>query len=1560
MTQHSGDASPRPHPRTLGWIGTTALAMGGSNQSLFLLGALVASQGSAAIPLLIVGLLLSWAAAFGWTELVLMFPDRVGGIAASCAEAFRPYSPVLSTLTGVCYWWGWLPTCGLTALLSASAISQWYLPDVPAAPLAIGLVVVFTLVNLAGVRWVTRLAVPIAVVSAGLAVVSGLAPVLAGTVDWQLASNFHLVSPFPGIFGDLTSAMAGLYLIGFAAPAFEAAACHVGETVDPNRNVPRAMLASGAIAAVYFVLLPVVWLGVLGPETLQHDLAQVLGPTFAPVFGTAARAAAIGFMMLNMFHGTLQPLAGASRTLMQLAEDGLLPRLLALRSRADVPWVATVLTAVLAVALLLAGDPTWLLAAANLAYLVGIGLPSVAVWLLRRDAPNLVRPYRAPRGTIQLGLLAALAWGFTCLLGLQQFGLPTVIVGLMLCYSGAGLYAFRLMSDRRRLGLPGVKASLHLKLTGAMLVVMVLDGAGYLLAVDHVDHDQVALVDALEDIFVAVALLTVSVGLVLPGMIAHAAEEIARAADHLATGTLADLVRGLQALGVGDLDAAHARVDVVPVVVHTGDELGAMAASFNIMQDNVAGAALALDGAREGLRHARSDLEGRHAILQANEERHRVALQAARMGTWNWDVIHDVHTWSVEQEALSGLAPGTYDGTSEAFHRAVHPDDWLAIQLEEQAARAEHRDSLTTFRTVWPDGTERWVESRGRALYGGDGTLVRVTGTSMDITERKQAEEALRHQALHDGLTGLPNRTLLQDRLSQAILAAQRENTPLSLLLVDLDRFKEINDTFGHHYGDLLLEQIGPRLRGVLRSTDTVARLGGDEFGILLPTNDAASAFVVAQHLVEMLEAPFELDGQQMVEIGASIGIASYPAHGSDTATLLRLADVAMYVAKRGESGIVVYTVEQDHNSAERLALGGELRRAIDKNELLLHFQPKLGMRAGTLVGVEALVRWQHPLRGFLPPSEFIPLAEQTGLIYQLTHWVLEAALRQYQAWSEMGLDIPVAVNLSRRTLHDPRLPELVSQLLAQYAVLPSAVVLEITESSLMADPQRAGENLSELRALGVRMSIDDFGTGYSSLDSLKDLSLDELKIDRSFVQAMATDGRARAIVRAIIDLADALELRVVAEGVEDRATWDVLAGLGCDTAQGYFLCRPMVAAELEGWIADIGQSWLDIAQKSRVEDALRERNHGRGARLTAEEEFLARKQAEAALLTREERNRLALQAARMGTWDYDVTYDVQTWSAEMHALHGLLPGTFEGTYAAFKRAVHPDDWPAFDIEMLAAQAERRDSIGTYRSVWPDGSVHWLENQGRAIFTADGILLRGTGTCLDITERKQAEEALRTSEERFRRQYKGIPLPTYSWLSVENDFVLQDCNDAAELNADVDVHHWLGRRASEMFVDQPQSFAYLRQCLNEQRTIRRERRDHDAAVGQDRHLVLTYVFVPPQTVMVHREDLTEVKRAEQQREAMAQSEKLGALGQMATGIAHDLNQSLMLVASYSDLARQALVQAPPDLVELEDLLTTTTQAALDGGEMVKRLLLFTRAPSEHDGKQVDLDSVSAA
>ncbi|MCU1596100.1 MAG: hypothetical protein JWO12_3492 [Frankiales bacterium] len=621
------------HPRVLGWFGTSALAMGGSNQSLFLLTALVATQGSAAVPLLAVGLLLSWAAAPGWTELVLMYPNRVGGIAATCAEAFRPYSPVLANLTGVCYWWGWVPTCGLTALFASSALHHWYLPGVPVTGMAIVIVLGFMALNLSGVARTAGVVKVIAIGSGLLAFASGLIPVFAGSVDWHTATTWDLTTPFEGVFGGVTSAMAGLYLIGFAAPAFEAATCHVGETRDPAKSVPRAVFASGAMASVYFVLLPVVWLGVFGADGLNidlgADLAKDLGPTFAPLLGSAGKAFAIWFMVLNMFHGTVQPLAGAARTLSQCAEDGLLPRVLEKRNRHDAPWVATVLTATFAIIFLIAGDPVWMIAAANFTYLISIGLPSIAVWLLRRNAPDAARSYRAPRGTIVAGGLAAGVWGISTILGFEQFGLPTVLFGLALAYSGSAAYAWRLRSDRKGRGEAALGRSLHLKLTGAMLAVMALDGAGYLVAVYNVEDGHQQLVTVLEDIFVAVAMLTITVGLVLPGMIAHATTQVADAAKRLGSGTIADLTRAMGALGAGDLDAARARVEVERVNVRSRDEVGAMADAFNLMQDEVARAAVSLDGARDELRRSRDHLEHLATHDPLTDLPNRRALEAA-------------------------------------------------------------------------------------------------------------------------------------------------------------------------------------------------------------------------------------------------------------------------------------------------------------------------------------------------------------------------------------------------------------------------------------------------------------------------------------------------------------------------------------------------------------------------------------------------------------------------------------------------------------------------------------------------------------------------------------------------------------------------------------------------------------------------------------------------------------------------------------------------------------------------------------------------------------------
>jgi len=609
------DATTKPHPRSIGWLGTSALAIGGSNQSIFLLAGLIAGQGdipgqgSAAVPLLLLGLLLSYAAAPGWLELVLMYPNRVGGIAAACTAAFRPYGDILSVLTGVCYWWGWIPTCGITALFSANAIQQWLFPGVPVQIIAIGIILVFLGINLRGIRLTTRVAVIIATASTTLAVLAALIPLSTGAVDWRQAFSFHLTTPFPGIFGQITSCMAGLYLIGFGAPAFEAALCHVGETHDQNRNVPRALLANALLAGLYFGVLPVVWLGVLGTGPLGGDLSQTLGPVFSPWLGAAGRLAAFWFIIFAMFHGTLQPIAGAARVLSQLSEDGLLPRALALRhSRTDAPWVAATITALTAILFLLIGDPLWLIAAANFTYLIGISLPNIAVWLLRRDEPDTPRPWRAPRYAIGAGLAAACAWGLATLLGFEQFGLPTVVLSLALAYSGGAFYIWRKLEDGARRGDIRFGHTLHMKLTGAMLLVLALDAAGYMIAVSLIPHSRGGDIAMLNDIFVAVAILTITVGIVLPGMIGHSATEVSQATTRLAAGTLTDFTTAMKALSSGDLDAAYVKLDIQPVTVRSDDELGVMAANFNLMQENIRNAVIGLNGAREGLKAARREL----------------------------------------------------------------------------------------------------------------------------------------------------------------------------------------------------------------------------------------------------------------------------------------------------------------------------------------------------------------------------------------------------------------------------------------------------------------------------------------------------------------------------------------------------------------------------------------------------------------------------------------------------------------------------------------------------------------------------------------------------------------------------------------------------------------------------------------------------------------------------------------------------------------------------------------------------------------------------------------
>ena len=439
-----------------------------------------------------------------------------------------------------------------------------------------------------------------------------------------------------------------------------------------------------------------------------------------------------------------------------------------------------------------------------------------------------------------------------------------------------------------------------------------------------------------------------------------------------------------------------------------------------------------------------------------------------------------------------------------------------------------------------------------------------------DVTDQVTAAAGLRRQALHDGLTGLPNRSHLTDLLRRSLRRSSQTLEPVALLVMDLDQFKEINDALGHDHGDRLLIELSRRLQQLLGPTaELVARLGGDEFAVLLTgPGDLDTAGAAATAIRDALEQPFHLGGISL-QVNASIGIAVYPEHAVDGETLARRADVAMYTAKRTGGGVAVYAPEHDQSSIRRLSLLGELRRAIAEDELVLHFQPSVDLATGDVLAAEALVRWQHPVHGLMPPSEFIELAEMSGSIQALTRWVLERAVTTVRSWGDQGVALPVAVNLSVRNLYDLDLPLWLDQLLADHGVDASKLILEITESVLMDDPTYAMEVMGKLKALGVATSIDDFGTGYSSLAYLKNLPIDELKIDRSFVGTMVTDGSDLTIVRSIIDLSHNLGLDVVAEGVEDAQTLAQLAEMGCDRAQGYYLSRPVPSEELLVWLSE-------------------------------------------------------------------------------------------------------------------------------------------------------------------------------------------------------------------------------------------------------------------------------------------------------------------------------------------------------------------------------------------------------
>ena len=569
------------------------------------------------------------------------------------------------------------------------------------------------------------------------------------------------------------------------------------------------------------------------------------------------------------------------------------------------------------------------------------------------------------------------------------------------------------------------------------------------------------------------------------------------------------------------------------------------------------------------------------SVVQGRRRRINVQHEAERAGEARYRTLIDQSSDLVLVTDRDGrcvfLSPSaerflsTPEGAGAAESPQAVPFDLLSVVDPQDRARVAARLHAVTpergaeleLRLVGGHGTRRFAVSvqdlEANASVGG------LVLTARDVTDKLLMLGELEQRALHDPLTGLPNRTLLTDRMDQALIADHGVGT--ALVLLDLDRFREINDTFGHHHGDEVLRQVGPRLAQVVGPDATVARITGDEFAVLLPrTPDLTAAISAATALRATLEIPFLVDGA-VLDLEASAGVVLSGLHGSDPSTLLQRADIAMYVAKTDARGVFVYDPELDARIPSKVSLLGDLRRALEHDELVLHYQPKVSVRTGGVVGVEALVRWEHPTRGMVAPDDFIPLAEHTGLIGPLTRRVLDLALAQARVWSDAGRPLVVSVNLSARNLVDDVLLGQVVGLLAEHGVRPELLELEVTETAIMTEPATARQLLEALSRLGIRISIDDFGVGYTSIGQITSLPVDELKIDRSFVTTMDVDPDNELIVRSIVELGHNLDLTIVAEGVETEDVLTALATVGCDVAQGYHLSRPLPVAAMDAWL---------------------------------------------------------------------------------------------------------------------------------------------------------------------------------------------------------------------------------------------------------------------------------------------------------------------------------------------------------------------------------------------------------
>ncbi|HXF16051.1 MAG TPA: EAL domain-containing protein [Burkholderiales bacterium] len=548
--------------------------------------------------------------------------------------------------------------------------------------------------------------------------------------------------------------------------------------------------------------------------------------------------------------------------------------------------------------------------------------------------------------------------------------------------------------------------------------------------------------------------------------------------------------------------------------------------------------------------------------LKASLDRKRLALAFAEIGTCEFDVKTSVVHSSEMSLRLFGIRTNQRDVPYDTLLACLHLEDRPKFDhaLEQCLNGTGNLD--IEYRVSWTDGNYRWLRTKGDALLNLDGEPIKVLWVTEDVSQRKDMDARVRFLAHHDLLTGLPNRTLFQDRLQQALAAAKRMQSRVALLFIDLDRFKYVNDSFGHRAGDILLQTVASRLRKCVRETDTVCRHAGDEYLIVLSAlRDPSEAALVAEKVLKIFDEIFVLENHE-VQISASVGISVYPDDGQTMEDLIRNADAAMYHSKKsGRNRFEFFTAELNAPVAERLVLANQLRRAIENNELILHYQPQFDTTTSQLVGAEALVRWNHAEHGLLFPDSFIALAEESDIIHLIGEWVLNEACRQIADWQVRNIKlVPVAINFSAFQFRRANLVENVAAAFARHGVKPHQLEIELTENAIMQDPKETAKTLDQLNEMGVSLSIDDFGTGYSSLNYLKRFPIDKLKIDRSFVEDLPHDLNDAAIVQAIINLAKSLRMIVIAEGVETRAQLDFLRSLSCEVYQGYLGGRPIDA----------------------------------------------------------------------------------------------------------------------------------------------------------------------------------------------------------------------------------------------------------------------------------------------------------------------------------------------------------------------------------------------------------------